>query len=68
MSNKEFDLSHYLSKIENHNKKDILEFVKSKGTVNDVDYYIECMKKEYPNYQYKKLYVSLRNYKPSNMG
>lgn len=61
---KEFDLSHYISKIENHNKKDILEYVNSKGTVNDVNYYVETMKKTYPDYKYRKLYVSLRNYKP----
>ena len=64
----EFDLSYYLDKIKNNQKNDILEYVKSNGTVNDVDYYVEVMKKNYPEYQYKKLYVSLRNYKPSNMG
>lgn len=64
MSANEFDLAYYLDKIKNHKKEDLLEYVSKRGTVNDVDYYVEVMKKNYPDYNYKKYYVILRNYKP----
>ena len=38
MSEKEFDLSHYLEKIKNHKKEELLNYVSNNGTVNDVDY------------------------------
>ena len=67
MSEKEFDLSHYLEKIKNHKKEELFNYVSNNGTVNDVDYYVEVMKKEYPDYDYSKLYVQFRNYKPKGL-
>ena len=42
------EISEYLKKAKELNDKDLVTYISSHGTINDIDYYIEVMKQYYP--------------------
>ncbi len=43
------EISYYLEKANSQKKGDLASYVNNEGQLNDIDYYIEVMKKYYPD-------------------
>jgi hypothetical protein len=43
-------IQQYLDKAKNKNRDKLKTYLSKEGTLNDVDYYIEVMKRYYPEY------------------
>ena len=43
------EISYYLEKVNSQKKGDLVSYVNNEGQLNDIDYYVEAMKKYYPD-------------------
>ena len=43
------EISYYLEKVKRKKKGDLVSYVNNEGQLNDIDYYVEVMKKYYPD-------------------
>ena len=43
------EISYYLEKVNSQKKGDLVSYVNNEGQLNDIDYYVEVMKKYYPD-------------------
>ena len=43
------EISYYLEKVNSQRQGELTEYVNNEGQINDIDYYVEVMKKYYPD-------------------